>query len=193
MLASILLPFAGCTTLYGWDIHSPGLLSSEFSQDIPQERARLALYIPPDMKSYLSKDKGTRWSDPQTYHIGEAFVPMLVEAFQQGFDEFILMETVPTIAIMQQYGIEHLAVVEIKGFENRKDMKGQGLDIFSETTLFDRSLKLKARYETMGSSDARRVFAKKGGPEINLNAAIESNLRSVVLYLQDWVRTGGAA
>lgn len=193
MLASILLPFAGCTTLYGWDIHSPGLLSSDFSQDIPQERARLALYIPPGMKSYLSKDKGTRWSDPQTYHIGEAFVPMLVEAFQQGFDEFILMETVPTIAILQQYGIEHLAVVEIKGFENRKDMKGQGLDIFSETTLFDRSLKLKARYETMGSSDARRVFAKKGGPEINLNAAIESNLRSVVLYLQDWVRTGGAA
>jgi len=179
----------GCTALYGWNIHAPGLLSEDFARDIPVATERLALYVPADMKSSVSKDKGTRLSDPQTYYLGESFVPMLVEAFQHGFEEFVLMETVPTAALMNQYGIDYLAVVEIKGLKNRKDMKGQGLDVFSETTLFGRDLKLKARYETKGSSDARRVFAKKGGPEVNLNAAIESNLSSVVVYLQDRIRT----
>ena len=88
---------------------------------------------------------------------------------------------------MQQYGVSHLAVAEVTGFKNRKNLKGQGLDLYTETTLFDHNLKLISRFQTRGTSEARGVFAKKGGPEVNLNAAIESNLRNVVLMIQDEV------
>ena len=192
-LICCLCALSGCFALYGWDIHAPGILSQEFSSDIPVSNQRMALYVPRDLKTAISTDKGNWHSDPQNYHLGEAFVPMLVEAFQHGFDEFILIETEPTPGILKQYGIQYLSVVDFKGFKNRKSLKGQGLDFYSETTLFNSDLNLIARFQTRGASEARAVFAKKGGPEVNLNAAIESNLRSTVTYLQDWLRTGGKA
>ena len=107
---------------------------------------------------------------------------MMLEAFQHSFQEMVLIETEPTASIMKQYGIFYLMVVEIKGFENRKNLRGQGLDLLTETTIFNQDLTLVARFETRGTSEARKVFAKKGGPEMNLNAAIESNLRSVIEF-----------
>ncbi|MFZ5801790.1 MAG: hypothetical protein ACOY3K_01585 [Candidatus Omnitrophota bacterium] len=179
------VPWGGCASLFGWKIHAPGILSEDFSRFVPPSDERVALYVLPGTSEYLSSDKGTRFSDPQTYYIGEAFVPMLIEAFQAGFSEFVLMETTPTIAMMRRYGIPHLAVVEIRGFKNRKDFGSQGLDLFTETLLFDQNLKLISRFETRGASEARKVFSKKGGPEVNLNHAIESNLQSVVKYVQE--------
>ena len=176
---------SGCAALFGWNIHAPGLLSEEFAREIPSVPTRVALYIPEGMMDSVSKDKGTQFSDPQTYYLGEAFVPMAIEAFQHGFQEFILMEAVPTRDIMTRYGIPYLAVVELKGFQNRKHWGSQGLEVLTETSLFDRDLNLVARFETRGASEARKVFAKKGGPEVNLNHAIEANLRSVVTFVQD--------
>ncbi len=185
VLGPFLLTQIGCATLFGWDIHAPGLLSEEFARDIRPSPDRVALYVPEGMTAFVSTDKGNWHSDPQTYHIGEAFVPMLIEAFGHSFEEFILMEAVPTQAMMQQYGIERLVVVELKGFRNRKNIRGQGLDIFTETTVFGPDLNLDSRFETRGASEAPKVFAKKGGPEVNLNHAIEGNLRSVIAYVQD--------
>lgn len=179
---------AGCAAIYGWNIHAPGLLSEEFARDIPQVPHRVALYIPEGQKEFISKDKGTRWSDPQTYYVGEAFVPMLIESFQSGFTEFVLMEAVPTPEIMRQYGVEALAVAEITGFKNRKTLPAQGLDVYTETAVFNRDLKLLRRFQARGTSEARGTFAKKGGLEVNLNAAIEGNLRETVLQVQDTVR-----
>lgn len=164
-------------------------MSQEFHHQIQPLDQRIGLYIPAGQKSHISDDKGTRFSDPQKYHIGESFVPMQVEAFQKAFSEFILVETVPTTDILKQYAIPYLVVVDIEGFRNRKDMQGQGLDFFTQTAVFGQDLQLLARFQSKGSSDARKVFAKKGGPEVNLNAALESNLRSVILSLQDWMRS----
>src|SRR5689334_22062550 len=72
--------FSSCTSIYGWNIHALGILSAEFSQDIPPAKHRVALFIPEGQKDFISKDKGTRLSDPQMYYIGEAFVPMLIES-----------------------------------------------------------------------------------------------------------------
>lgn len=178
----------GCVAIYGWNIHAPGILSSEFAQDVPQIAKRVALYVPEGQKDFVSRDKGTRLSDPQAYYVGESFVPMLVESFQSGFSEFVLMEAVPTPDLMRQYGIDALAVCKIKDFKNRKTMKSQGLDIYTETTVFNRDLKLIRRFEARGTSEAPGTFAKKGGLEVNLNAAIEGNLREVVTQVQEALR-----
>ncbi|MCB9799651.1 MAG: hypothetical protein H6757_02695 [Candidatus Omnitrophica bacterium] len=187
MMSVVLLAVfgAGCAALFGWNIHAPGLLSEEFAQDISKIPARVALYIPEGQIDYLSKDKGTALSDPQTYYIGEAYVPMLIESFQHGVDEFLLFETLPTTELMKRYAISYLVVCEIKDFKNRKHYRGQGLDLYTETFVFNPDLSLYARFETRGASEAWKVFAKKGGPEVNLNHAIESNLRSMMTYLQD--------
>ncbi len=187
VLLAILFIGSGCATIYGWKIHAPGLLSQDFQSDIRVVNERVALYIPEGLSDVTSKDKGTWLSDPQTYYIGEAFIPMLVESFQHAFEEFILMEAMPTPEIMLQYGIKYLAVVDIEGFENRKHFGDQGLDLYTETTVFGPDLQLQLRYETRGASEAPKIFAKKGGPEVNLNHAIESNLRSVISYLQDFI------
>ncbi len=182
---SMLVILSSCTAIYGWNIHAPGILSAEFAQDVPQSPHRVALYVPEGQKEIVSKDKGTRLSDPQAYYLGEAFVPMLIESFQSGFKEFVLMEAVPTPEIMRQYGIETLAVCEIKDFKNRKTMKSQGLDIYTDTTLFNPDLKLVRRFEARGTSEAPGTFAKKGGLEVNLNAAMEGNLREIVMQVQE--------
>lgn len=178
----------GCVALYGWNIHAPGLLSAEFERDIPTVSKRVALYVPEGQKEFISTDKGTRWSDPQTYYIGEAFVPMLIESFQSGFSEFILMEAIPTPAIMDQYAIDVLVVSEVRDFRNRKALPAQGLDLYTEVVVFNRDLKLMRRFEARGTSEARGTFAKKGGLEVNLNAALEGNLRETVLQVQDVLR-----
>ena len=175
----------GCTAIYGWNIHAPGILSNEFARDIPQTSHRVALYVPEGQKEFISKDKGTRFSDPQAYYVGEAFVPMLAEAFQSSFSEFVLMEALPTPAMMKQYGIETLVVSEIKDFKNRKTLSAQGLDLYTETSLFNSDLKMIRRFEARGTSEAPGTFAKKGGLEVNLNAAIEGNLREVIAQVQD--------
>ncbi len=185
-IMSVLL--SGCAAIYGWNIHAPGILSAEFSQDILQSPHRVALYIPEGQKEFMSTDKGTRLSDPQTYYVGESFVPMLIESFQSGFTEFMLMEALPNLDIMRQYGVEILAVCEIKDFKNRKTMKSQGLDLYTETTLFDPNLKMVRRFEARGTSEAPGTFAKKGGLEVNLNAAIEGNLREVISQTQEALR-----
>ncbi len=179
---------SGCAAIYGWNIHAPGLLSIEFARDLPQTKHRVALFIPEGQKEFISKDKGTRWSDPQTYYVGEAFVPMLIESCQSGFSEFILMEAVPTPDMMRQYGIEALVVTEIKDFKNRKAFSSQGLDIYTETSVFNSDLKMIRRFETRGTSEAPGTFAKKGGLEVNLNAAIEGALRETVAQIQEVLR-----
>ncbi len=184
-LAAAFCSLTGCTAIYGWNIHAPGILSSEFAQDVPAAKKRVALFIPEGQKDFVSHDKGTRLSDPQAYYVGEAFVPMLIEAFQSGFSEFILIEALPTPEIMHQYGIDALAVSEIKGFKNRKTLPAQGLDLYTETTVFNSDLKLMRRFEARGTSEAPGTFAKKGGLEVNLNAAIEGNLREIVTQVQD--------
>ncbi len=189
-LVLFLLFFSGCAALFGWDIHAPGILSSEFNHAIQPAPKRIGLYIEPSSRKIFSKDRGSRLSDPQTYHIGEAFEPMLVEGFQQGFQEFVFLELEPTAALLKQYGIPYVAAVRVKDFENRKGkpLHRQVVSVWSETYLYDDHLNLLVRFESRGTSDARKVFAKKGGPEVNLNAAIENNVRAVVLFLQDWFK-----
>ncbi len=129
-------------------------------------------------------------ADPQTFHVGEAYVPMLIEGFQESFEEFIFMEIEPDAAILRRYGIDYLAAVKIKRFGNRVTMKGQAVQLVSETAVLDGGLKTLARFESTGTSDAEKIFAKKGGPEVNLNAALENNILAIVEYLQDSIRSG---
>jgi len=187
-LTIVLLFQSGCATLFGWDIHAPGVLSKQYYQTSIPADERVALYLPDSLMIYQSKDRGGRFADPQTYHIGESLAPMAVEAFQRAFEEFILMEAEPTADIMKQYAIPQVAVLSVKDFRNRVTLKGQTVTLVTEVAVYDSNLDLIARYEAKGSSDAQSVFAKKGGPEVNLNAAIENNLSIITHYLQDLLR-----
>lgn len=180
----------GCATIFGWDIHAPGILSENFSQAVHPIPERIALYLSPDLLEYRSQDRGGKTADPQTYHVGEALGPMLVEAFQAGFEEFVFMETEPTSAVLKQYGIPYLVLVRIKNFKNRVTWGSHAITVTTEMVVLDSSLKLCGRFESTGTSDAEKVFAKKGGPQVNLNAAIENNLLAIVQYLQDSIRRG---
>lgn len=181
---------SGCATLFGWDIHAPGILSPQFSREIVELDRRVALYLPPQLYTYRSTDRGGRFADPQTYHVGEAYAPMVVEAFQSAFREFIFIDTEPTPEILKQYGIPYLAVVGIKDFGNRVTLKGQALGLTTETVVYDQELNPVLHFESSGSSDQQKVFAKKGGPQVNLNAALERNIIALLQYLQDSMTAG---
>lgn len=184
LLAMIFLQ-TGCATLFGWDIHAPGILSERFSEVVRPFPERIALYLAPELLEYQSKDRGSWTADPQIYHVGEALGPMLVEGFQNGFEEFIFLETEPTPQVLKRYGIPRLAVIRIKEFKNRVTWRGQALTLVTETVVLDPDLHLVARFEATGSSDSQKVFAKKGGPEVNLNAAIENNVLALIQSLQE--------
>ena len=180
---------SGCATLFGWDIHAPAVLSKRFYERVEPAPQRLALYLDPSLFELISKNKGGRFADPQTYHIGEAYVPIVIEGFQRGFDEFILIEDEPTQEILARYAIPYLVYIRPKVFENDVTMKGQTVAFETEILVFDRDLKLLDRFRTSGKSDSKKVFAKMGGPQVNLNAALENNTESIVLYIQDALRT----
>ncbi|MBI4398605.1 MAG: hypothetical protein HY586_05725 [Candidatus Omnitrophica bacterium] len=180
--------FAGCARLFGWDIHAPGVLSSNFQRQVHPMPARIALYLPQDTFHYVSQDRGGRFADPQIYHIGEAWSPMMIEGMQNAFHEFIFMEVKPSVEILNQYKIPYLAVVRLTGFKNRVTLKGQAVSVFSEAVVYNSNREEIARFRARGTSDAKKVFKKKGGPEVNLNAAIEENVLSVTQYLQDLLR-----
>lgn len=185
---------AGCARLYGWDIHAPGVLSGGFVSEIQPVKQRVALYLPPALLSYTSKDKGGRSTDPQTYYVGESLGPMLVEAFQDAWDEFVFMEVEPTPGILRQYGIPYLVAVSVKGFDNRVSVRGrQVLELTLETAVFDADMNLIKRFDARGASDAQKVFAKKGGLEVNLNAAIEQAILAAICHLHDVIPGGGGA
>lgn len=183
---SLALSFIGCARLFGWDIHAPGVLSNHFAQTVQAAEERIALYLEPGLLGYQSKDRGGKTADPQTYHIGEALGPMLVEAFQTSFQEFIFLEKEPTPQILKRYGIPRVAVVRIKEFKNRVTWQGQEVTLETETAVFDSDLGPLGRFESVGTSGARKVFAKRGGPQVNLNAAIEANVLAIVQNLQGW-------
>jgi hypothetical protein len=177
--------YSGCAHFFGWDIHAPGVLSNNYFTVVAPASGRVALELPEDLEAYRSEDKGGKLADPQIYHVGEAFRPMIIEAFQHSFDEFVLMVAEPTPEIMARYDIPYLVRVRISGFRNDVNLKGQQVALVTETLVFNRRLELVDRFESTGSSAAQKVFAKKGGPEVNLNAAIENNIRAVVQHLQD--------
>jgi len=181
---------SGCATIFGWDIHAPALVSQRFYEHVQPMPERLALYLDPSIPAWISKNKGGRFADPQTYHIGEAYVPIVIEGFQQGFGEFILMEEEPTQAMLRQYAIPHLVYVRPQAFNNDVSLKGQVLELQTETLVFDQELRLLDRFRTSGKSDSKKVFAKKGGPQVNLNAALENNAEGMILYIQDALRSG---
>ena len=181
---------AGCASIFGWDIHAPGILSENFSHSIQPVHGRVALYLPPDLLEYKSYDRGGRTADPQTYHVGEALGPMFIEAFQTSFDEFVFLELEPTPAVLKQYGISHLVVVRIKNFKNRVTWGGHGVALTTEAVVLDSDLNTLGHFEATGTSEAKKVFAKKGGPQVNLNAAIENNILAIIQYLQDSIQKG---
>ncbi len=165
-------------------------MSANFEQRVGPVHERIALYLDPAIYGYESKDRGGATADPQTFYIGEAYAPMVVEGFQQAFDEFIFMEAEPTPEILKQYAIPYLVVVRAKGFKNRVTWKGQGVMFTTETVVLGPDLNEIDRFESKGSSDVEKIFAKKGGPEVNLNAALENNVTALVQYIQDSIRDG---
>lgn len=183
------LTFSGCATLFGWDIHAPAVLSQRFYSRVQTQNQRLAVYVDPSLTGLISKNKGGRFADPQTYHIGEAYIPILIEGFQQGFSEFILIENEPSQEILSRYGVPYLVYVRPRAFLNDVTLKGQAVSFETETLVFDRDFNLMDRFQNTGSSDARRVFAKKGGPQINLNASLENNVETMILHIQDAIRS----
>jgi len=184
-LISCVLLFSGCAALFGWKIHAPALLSQDYYGKVAPAHGRVALYLPDEVLQYKSTNRGGALADPQTYFVGEAFVPMVLEAFQRAFQEFVFFETEPDERMMRRYGIERLAVIRIRALKNRVTLKGQALQLETETRVYDEALTPVAAFESIGTSDAKKVFSKKGGPEINLNFAIENNVTAVVQYLQD--------
>jgi len=186
LILVLVLITSGCARLFGWEIHAPGVLSNNFSHTVQPVGERIALYLEPGLLNYQSKDRGSKTADPQTYHIGEALGPMLVEAFQAGFQEFIFLEAEPTPEILKRYGIPRVAIVRVKDFKNHVTWRGQTVTLVTETAVLDPDLRLLARFESTGTSEAQKVFAKKGGPEVNLNAAIETNALAIIQNLQGW-------
>jgi hypothetical protein len=184
-----LILFSGCA-IFAWDIHAPGVLSNNFTYNIQPAPQRIALYLDPNLAKYVSTDRGGRMADPQTYHVGEAMAPMLVEAFQNAFEEFVMLEIEPTPEVLKHYGIPYVVAIRIKDFGNRVTLKGQALTLVTEAAVYDSNLKKVGHFESTGTSDAEKIFSKKGGPEVNLNAAIENNIVAIIQYLQDSVRTG---
>ncbi len=75
--------FAGCATIFGWNIHAPGLHSKNFYSRVATVPERVGLYLTPETFDYESKERGGKLADPQTYYLGESFAPMAVEAFQR--------------------------------------------------------------------------------------------------------------
>ncbi len=102
-LALLVLMTSGCAALFGWKIHAPGMLSGNFEQRIQPSRQRIALYLEPSMFSYVSKDRGGKLADPTTFYIGESYAPMILEGFQQAFEEFVYMEAEPTPVLLKQH------------------------------------------------------------------------------------------
>lgn len=184
------LGLSGCAALFGWKIHAPGMMSGNFEQRVFPVHERIALYLEPSVFNYVSTDRGGMTADPTTFYVGESYAPMILEGFQQAFDEFIYMETGPTPEIMKRYAIPRLAVVRIKDFENEMTWKGQGVRLTTQTVILDSDLREVDRFESAGSSDVEKVFAKKGGPEVNLNAALEHNVTAMIQYIQDAAATG---
>jgi hypothetical protein len=180
-----LLCACGCVRLFGWDIHAPGLLSESFYTDIQPCDRRVALYLTEKTRTYISKNKGGRLADPQTYYIGEAFEPMAVEAFAAQFSECIYCEIEPTDLLLKRYDISYLIVIDIIGFDNKVGLKGQAVSLKTNVYIFDTNMRLCARFISEGASDAQKVFAKRGGPEVNLNAAIEKNIAGTIEFLHD--------
>ena len=150
----------------------------------PAER-RVVLYLMPETRRFISENRGGKLADPQTYHVGEAFTPMAVEAFQRAFSEFIFMESEPTPEILKRYAIPCVAAVAIERLQNRVTLKGQALVLESRVELYADDGTFLAGFEVEGASEARKVFGRRGGPQVNLNAAIENNLRATALFLQD--------
>jgi hypothetical protein len=185
---SLILFCAGCVSIFGWDIHAPGILSESFYQSVQSLPDRVGLYLEPEVLTYQSKDRGGRTADPQTYHVGEALAPMLLEGFQSAFEEVVFLEIEPTSAILKRYGISHLISVRIKDFNNEVSWTGQGIQLTTEAVVLDQDLNTIERFESTGSSDTKKVFAKKGGPQVNLNAAIENNVLAIVQSVQDFLR-----
>jgi len=183
----------GCARLFGWDIHAPGILSQNYYQRMPVSEERVALFMTPGLINCVSTDKGTRWSDPQTYHVGEAAVPIMIEGFQHSFGEFVSLETEPEPDILRQYGIPYLVVVDFRDFWNLKKFKSQALVLETEVGIYDSNMKLLARFLARGTSDAQQVFAKKGGPEVNMNAAIENNVLVTTEFVLDFITARKAA
>lgn len=184
LVVSLIL-FSGCAALFGWKIHAPGLLSQDYYRRVLPASGRVALYLPDEVLQYKSTNRGGALADPQTYFVGEAFTPMILEAFQRGFQEFIVFETEPDAVMMRRYVVQRLVVVRIRALKNRVTLKGQALQLETETRVYDQTLAPIAAFESIGTSDAKKVFSKKGGPEINLNFAIENNVTALVQYLQD--------
>ncbi len=189
-MIGVIIFSSGCAALFGWDIHAPGILSQNFSFNIQPTQSRVGLYLEPSVWKYLSKNRGGRFADPQTYHVGEAYVPMVIEGFQGGFEEFIFFETEPTPELAKQYAVPYVVIVRIEDFGNKVTMKGQAVQIRTQTAVLDPQFNVMGRFISTGSSDAEKIFAKKGGPEVNLNAAIENNVIAMVQYIQDSIRTG---
>lgn len=189
LLGVMALAACGCATLFGWDIHAPGLVSQEFYQTVQPADQTVALYLRPELFQYQSKNRGGRFADPQTYYIGESLGPILIEAFQQGFHHFLFLETEPTPDLLKQEGIDYLIFVDLKNFDNAVSLKGQKVGLMLHAEAYTPEMNLLAAMEVEGTNDAYKVFARKGGPEVNLNAAIESAVTSLVLYLQDAMRT----
>ena len=189
-LALIFAASVGCASLFGWKIHAPGMLSGNFEQRIQPAHARLALYLEPQVFKYVSTARGGVTADPTTFYIGESYAPMILEGFQQAFDEFVYMEARPTPELLKHYGIPYLAVVRLTGFENDMTWKGQGVRLASQTVILDSDFHEVDRFESTGSSDVEKVFSKKGGPEVNLNAALEHNVTAIIQYIQDAAVSG---
>ena len=180
-----LLLFSGCAALFGWKIHAPGILSQDYYSRVAPSEGRVALYLPEEVLHYQSTNRGGALADPQTYFVGEAFAPMILEGFQRAFREFILFEIEPDALMMRRYGVRKLAVVRIRALKNRVTLKGQAVQLETETRVYNEALQPVAAFESIGTSDAKKVFSKKGGPEINLNFAIENNVTALIQYLQD--------
>ena len=149
----------------------------------------MALYLPDRVLTYTSKNRGGKFADPQTYHVGESFTPMVIEGFQQAFEEFIFLEAEPTPEILKKYKVPYLIIINVKDFGNDVTMKGQRVELTTEIQIYDHDAKLQKQYEARGSSDAQKIFAKKGGPQVNLNAAIENNIVVTIQFLQDFIRS----
>ena len=181
----LMLVITGCTYLFGWNIHAPGILSAQFYEERTPADRRVALYVNPAAREFQSDDKGDRFADPKVFNVGEAFYPMIIEAFQASFTEFVLIDVEPTDAILKQHSIPYLVAVDITGFDNRGIMKAHSYALKTEVYVFDSDLNLRARFEAERSSEAQKLYGKKGAPEVNLNAAVENNIKVTVEFLHD--------
>lgn len=173
--------FHGCATTQpqaGVPIFAPARMSANYYETITPFPERMALYIDEDLALYRHE----RVNAP-TYEVGHSLAPMLIEAFQHSFNEFVFLEVEPNASIASRYDITYTVWVKLKEFESFLRSKETQTCLVLTMEVYDADFKKLATFESEGShSHTRGIGAKKLGE--NMGESFENAITPLIESFQ---------